>query len=794
VTVTPKEIDPGPWQHVSDGGDAFCAVGGKVECWGFNIDNSLGSSSSSGWTGPLQLQLQPTPDFTAVAHASAWDNNNAFLLAEGVAVDLENPEPLGDTTCAVDSVKGDIWCWGIFNWGPTTTANQIVHQNAPFASVYIVPDLFNPMVCGLDTDGKLWCTDTTTSTPVRQSLDTWNSVTIYSEYQANQPARMLGVDTQNTLWEGALSVTGTDAANLTQVLLVDGAEPGSVDYEWSAVGSNGALGGTTVCAIRTSGQAWCTGPDNRWGLLGEPPVVTSTPPATALTQWNAVAPFVQTQWTELAVGRDHICGLTQTGAPYCWGRNNVGQLGTGADTVQLTPIRVVLPADQTAGWTSVVAGSEHTCAVRQQDSTVWCWGANDLNELGIGQTTAGIQANAGFPVVLSSDMMADFPVQVWQNPPGGESPTMMGVQSWSMVAVGAYSSCGILSTGDLLCWGDNGVLSDFGGPFLFGESYTADTAADEGVLTSPTPIPFAAVGEPTQTGSYIVQWNSVDLTDWYVCGIAEGQTVSGGVYGNANTDLYCWGLNIVPRIGPTLFPPLGGSTLYYFTYDGAEMEYHFWMLGQPVALGTEPRGFRLDAQTKASFACAVLAGTNSSEPLPLSCWGENAPVSMTPTLAPNVTSVGGVAPLFSSVWPGDAQALDATAPAFADATSDSLHSIDGLGSYNFDSAGYSFVTSAKASEWSDLLTTCAIRSADSSLWCWGDNRLGLFANGEFGQAFSQSAAQTSTAQWQQISLGTKHGCGIQKDNSLWCWGSDDMGQLGDNAGWTFGPATPVSGG
>ena len=43
--------------------------------------------------------------------------------------------------------------------------------------------------------------------------------------------------------------------------------------------------------------------------------------------------------------------------------------------------------------------------------------------------------------------------------------------------------------------------------------------------------------------------------------------------------------------------------------------------------------------------------------------------------------------------------------------------------------------------------------------------------------------------WTSIDTGTFHSCGIRTDRSLWCWGGNDDGQLGD--GTTTGSTSPV---
>jgi len=39
-------------------------------------------------------------------------------------------------------------------------------------------------------------------------------------------------------------------------------------------------------------------------------------------------------------GADHTCGVTPSGAAYCWGDNGSGELGNGTTMSSLTPVAV----------------------------------------------------------------------------------------------------------------------------------------------------------------------------------------------------------------------------------------------------------------------------------------------------------------------------------------------------------------------------------------------------------------------------------------------------------------------
>src|SRR5262249_33767146 len=65
---------------------------------------------------------------------------------------------------------------------------------------------------------------------------------------------------------------------------------------------------------------------------------------------------------------------------WCWGRNDLGQLGDGttAQRAYAAPARI-------SNATSVAASLWDNCAVKL-DGTVWCWGHNDNGQLGDGST------------------------------------------------------------------------------------------------------------------------------------------------------------------------------------------------------------------------------------------------------------------------------------------------------------------------------------------------------------------------------------------------------------------------
>jgi uncharacterized repeat protein (TIGR01451 family) len=90
--------------------------------------------------------------------------------------------------------------------------------------------------------------------------------------------------------------------------------------------------------------------------------------------------------------------------------------------------------------------------------------------------------------------------------------------------------------------------------------------------------------------------------------------------------------------------------------------------------------------------------------------------------------------------------------------------------------------------------SCGI-AADGSGWCWGDDGHGQLGNGATltGSKFSPSPIDTTDPipdTWSAISVGNTHACALANDDSLWCWGSDDHGRLGNGSTLTADQVSP----
>ena len=85
--------------------------------------------------------------------------------------------------------------------------------------------------------------------------------------------------------------------------------------------------------------------------------------------------------------------------------------------------------------------------------------------------------------------------------------------------------------------------------------------------------------------------------------------------------------------------------------------------------------------------------------------------------------------------------------------------------------------------------TAAIKT-DGTLWVWGDN-----VNGQLGDntASNKRSSPVQTVafgtSWMQVAVGNGHLAATKNDGSMWTWGGNGFGQLGDNT--SLGKSSPV---
>jgi alpha-tubulin suppressor-like RCC1 family protein len=84
--------------------------------------------------------------------------------------------------------------------------------------------------------------------------------------------------------------------------------------------------------------------------------------------------------------------------------------------------------------------------------------------------------------------------------------------------------------------------------------------------------------------------------------------------------------------------------------------------------------------------------------------------------------------------------------------------------------------------------TCALRS-DGTVECWGSDSSGQLGNGNPLTNSSTPVIVSGLTNVTQIAAGKYHTCALRNDGTVWCWGENAYGQLGNSS--TTDSSTPV---
>lgn len=240
------------------------------------------------------------------------------------------------------------------------------------------------------------------------------------------------------------------------------AAPASGAADGSAAQIKQIAGGKGFAVVlKTDGTVWSWG-DNLRGKLGGGLDSRSKP-----SQVKGISDVIA-----IAVGEYHTLALKKDGTVWSWGQNSSGQLGDGTTADHAAPEQVAGLSDITA----ISAGFSHSVALKS-DGTVWSWGDDSYSQLGDGkqdnethpvkainiQNAKAIAAGAYHTVALDADSY----VWGWGDNSMGElgngisgstynSPTMAGgLNHVTQIAAGYNFTMALTDNSGLWTWGDN---------------------------------------------------------------------------------------------------------------------------------------------------------------------------------------------------------------------------------------------------------------------------------------------------------------------------------------------------
>ena len=483
-----------------------------------------------------------------------------------------------------------------------------------------------------------------------------------------------------------------------------------------------------TCALTTTGGVKCWGL-NFFSQLGD----NSTTQRLTAVDVSGLASGV----SAIAAGDLHTCALTATGAVKCWGSNGLGELGDNTTTQRLTPVDV---SGLMSGVAAIAAGGKHTCALTAAGG-VKCWGFNLFGQLGdnsnfgsltpvdVAGLTSGVSALSTGGLHTCA-LTSGGGVKCWgYNSRGavGDNTTInrltpvdvTGLTSGvSALAAGNEGTCAITNSGSAKCWGANsaGQLGD--------NTFTQRNA------------PVDVSGLATGVRAIATSW-------FHTCALTSG----GGVK--------CWGSNEFGSLGDN----------------------------QPVNRLTP-----VDALGLTAGMSAVTAGSRHSCALTTSggakCWGNNNSGQLgdnSTTQRLTTIDVSGLASGVSAIAAGDAHTCALTSSGGVKCWGDNSFGQlgDNTTTQRLTPVDVSSLTSAVAAIAAGVSHTCALTAA-GGVKCWGFNGFGQLGDNSTTNRSIPTDVAGLTSGVSAIKAAYSHTCALMQGGGVKCWGDNGVGELGDN--------------
>jgi len=637
--------------------------------------------------------------------------------------------------------------------------------------------------CAIAQDRSVWCwganrrgqvgdgtlTDRDRPTRVRGVTD---AALVAAGYR-----RTFALTTKGDLWGWGTVKTG----EVTRAEVLPYARPRRVDIGEPVLDYRI---GSASCARTRPGNLWCW--QGQWGSRRRASL--------AVPRRLAGLPKI----VDFDSGVNHFCAVDSGGLVWCWGANGQGQLGNGSRQRTARPVRVPgLPL--AAG---VVCGSKTTCALTRRGA-VWCWGlmgrpkpgppaaggrpGADLGDPGAraGPTPSPIlrpRPLAGVKDVISLVLgtpttwarTRDGRVVQWKTAGAHTAPRrqVKGTGHAAGLRFGSEHRCVLDTGGRVRCWGDN----------------AKGQLGDSTLRRRTTPALVPGIPKVTQ----------LSVGSYHACGLTRRGRI------------WCWGDDTAGQLGqgaPTRWrTPSGAVPTLEDARHGAAGQWH---------------------------ACAIRRNGD------VWCWGRHFLVSpdgsarrdrLTPR---RVSGVRGAVALASFGSATCALKRDRTVWCWGDSTNHILgrprgqhqgpepRPVHGLQGATRVSVGYDHACALERDRtvrcWGgrfhqppvggipvggpsddhrkradppitrevfrEAITmdtgwnhTCAIRR-DGTVWCWGHNRWGNLGDGS-RKAHGRPVRVKGLGAARSVAAGFGHSCAVTTDGVAHCWGDNRRGQLG----------------
>jgi alpha-tubulin suppressor-like RCC1 family protein len=407
---------------VSAGDLRSCAIeSGKAYCWGDKgFPSQLGDGAAAGTDIPVAVDASgvlagkmltqisvgslPACALDSAGAAFCWggivgDGSASASSAVPVAVDthgalagktLIQVSAGGSDACVLDS-SGAAYCWGntLFGelgnniTGDTTVPLPVYTGGALAGKKLIQISAGSEETCALDSSGAAYCWGRNTSGQLGDGSTSDSSLPV-------------AVDTSGVLAGKTLTGISTD--------------------------------GGVACALDTHGAAYCWG-SNGDGELGDG-TASNFAYSTVPVAVDASGVLAGKTLTQINANDGTVCATDSTGAAYCWGFNNAGQLGDDSTASSDVPVAVDA-SGVLAGkaLTQVSPGASSTCG-RDSAGAIYCWGNNRDGELGNGtprdQATAPVLTGPQAPAYPDAVRTPGTATVYWTAPARLDDGTLTG--------------------------------------------------------------------------------------------------------------------------------------------------------------------------------------------------------------------------------------------------------------------------------------------------------------------------------------------------------------------------------